>query len=124
MLRSFGQPQGKPAFLQSNWSRSWAKCLQTMLCVAVAMIVLEASPALASPPEIVDFSAIEGPGGVFWTFEGYVIDEEPGGLEVLFGGVGGGMTDLPPGLSCRRAYRSGVGESATLKGVSPFISEV
>lgn len=42
-------------------------------------------PAGNAPPQVINFMAVEGPGG-FWEFTGDVVDEAPGGLTVALGG--------------------------------------
>lgn len=66
---------------------------QMLFAESVSWLVEDPDPIVEEPnlaPEIINFTGSQGP--TVWTFEGWVIDEYPQGLVVIFGGVLAGHT--------------------------------
>lgn len=75
---------------RSKWKLSLVVLVAAALCAtpipcSTTALAFDPVPPPNSPPSIVDFGGTLGLLG--WTFEGQVIDEDPEGLVVTFGGL-------------------------------------
>lgn len=70
------------------------KAIPTVTAVAAVLMIIgllhtnaigDAPLPINVPPTIIDFGVSSGPGGL--SFSGQVVDEEPGGLTISFGGL-------------------------------------
>jgi hypothetical protein len=69
-------------------------------------------PPLNNPPVIVDFVGVESASG--WTFTGQVIDENPEGLVITFGGLLDGHQTTVGGADGHFGYTVQVQRSGTV----------